>query len=243
MPFPMTLRVLLLCRDVHVLAVLPRLLERAGIRVERSSAAPQAVDRLAHNKYEAVLVDCDDLAAAAEVLKAVRCSPSNRRALTLTLVRGAAPAAVSALGATFQMEKPIVAERAMRVLRAAYGMMLQERRRYQRLPSNHVVQLTYDGVLNQKAVMLNLSQGGVALRGVPGLAAHHHVFLRFSLPGESHCIEAQAETTWSRGERAGVRFLKLSAGSQKRLELWLGLRLEGANALAPALSLTSLAQD
>ena len=238
----MTLRVLLLCRDVHVLAVLPRLLERAGIRVERCSSAPQAIDRLAHNKYEAVMVDCDDLASATEVLKAVRTAPSNRRALTLTLVKSSDPSAPS-LGATFQLEKPIVPERAMRVLRAAYGMMLQERRRYQRLASNHVVHLSYDSVLNQKAVMLNLSQGGVALRGVSGLPVRHPVFLRFSLPGETHSIEAQAETTWSSGERVGVRFLKLSANSQKRLDLWLGLRLEGGNALAPALSLTSPVQD
>ena len=238
----MTLRVLLLCRDVHVLAILPRLLERAGIRVERCSSAPQAIERLAHNKYEAVMVDCDDLASATEVLKAARTAPSNRRALTLTLMKGSDPSAAG-LGATFQLEKPLVAERAMRVLRAAYGMMLQERRRYQRLPSNQVVHLSYDSVLNQKAVMLNLSQGGVALRGVSGLPARHPVLLRFSLPGETHSIEAQAETTWSTGERVGVKFLKLSANSQKRLDLWLGLRLEGGNALAPALSLTSPAQE
>lgn len=223
----MTLRALLLCRDAHVLAVLPRLLERAKIQVERCATAPQAIERLTHNKYEAVVVDCDDLAGATEVLRNIRSAPSNRRALALALVSGQDTAVASGLGANFVLEKPIAPERATRVLRAAYGLMVQERRRYHRLPSNHVVHLTYGNVLDQKAVMLNLSQGGVALRGVTGLAERQSLVLRFSLPGEGHSIEAQAETTWCRGERAGIKFVKLSSNCRKQLDLWLGVRLEG----------------
>ncbi|HUK87176.1 MAG TPA: PilZ domain-containing protein [Terriglobales bacterium] len=231
----MTLRALLLCRDVRVLAVLPRLLERAKIQVERCAAAPQAIERLAHSKYEAVIVDCDDPTAAAAVLKSVRSAPSNRRALTLALVTDAAPATSAGLGANFVLEKPIVAERAARVLRAAYGLMTQERRRYHRLPANQIVYLSYESVLDQRAVMLNLSQGGVALRGVTGVPSHHPVFLRFSLPGVGQSIEAQAETTWTSGERLGVKFVKLAPTAQRRLELWLGMRLEGRDfALTPA---------
>ncbi|HYX68962.1 MAG TPA: PilZ domain-containing protein [Terriglobales bacterium] len=231
----MTLRALLLCRDVNVLTALPRLLERAGVQVERCSSAPQALDRVARGKYEAVVVDCDDRAGAAEVLHAVRCAPSNRRVLTLALVPEAAPAVASGLGANFLLEKPIAAERAARVLRAAYGLMMQEHRRYHRLPSNYVVHLSYGSVLDQKAVMLNLSHGGVALRGAAGLAAHQPLLLTFALPGDGQSIKAQAETTWCHGERAGVKFVKLSRACRQKLDLWLGMRLEGRDFLAAGL--------
>jgi CheY-like chemotaxis protein len=232
----MTLRALLLCRDARVLAALPRLLERASIQVERCSTAEQATERLARGKFEAVVVDCDDVAGATEVLEKVRSAPSNRRALALALVSGDAPSLASGLGANFVLEKPIVPERATRVLRAAYGLMMHERRRYHRLPSNHVVHLSYGNVLDKKAVMTNLSHGGVALRGASGLAAHQTLFLTFTLPGDGQSIKAQGETTWCRGERAGIRFLKLSAGSRKKLDLWLGMQLEGRDfSLAAAL--------
>jgi ActR/RegA family two-component response regulator len=223
----MTLRALLLCRDVHVLAVLPRLLERSQIQVERCATAAQALERLARSKYEAVIVDCDDLAAAAEVLKSTRSTASNRRALSLALVTGSDPAVSAGLGANFVLEKPIAAERATRLLRAAYGLMMQERRRYHRLPSNHVVHLSYGSVLDHKAVMTNLSHGGAALCGTPGLAARQAVFMTFTLPGDGQSIKAQGETTWCCGERAGVKFLKFSQGARQKLDLWLGVRLEG----------------
>lgn len=226
MTLVMTLRALLLCRDVHVLAVLPRLLERASIQPERCSTPEQAAERLARGKYEAVVVDCDDLAAAAEVLRSARSAPSNRRVLTLALVSGEASLA-SGLGANFVLEKPIVPERAARVLRAAYGLMMQERRRYHRLPSNGLVHLSYGSVLDHKAVMTNLSRGGLALRGAPGLTAHQSLFLTFSLPGDAQSIRAQGETAWCCGERAGVKFLRFSRGARQKLDLWLGMRLEG----------------
>ena len=223
----MTLRALLLSRDAKVLATLPRLLERVSIRMDRCSTPEQATERLARGKYEAVVVDCDDAAGAGEVLRSVRSAPSNRRVLALALVAGEAPPLASGLGANFVLEKPIVPERAARVLRAAYGLMMQERRRYQRLPSNHLAHLSYGNVLDHKAVITNLSRGGAALRGAPGLTAHQSVLLTFTLPGDGQSIKAQGETAWCRGERAGVRFEKFSRGARKKLDLWLGACLEG----------------
>lgn len=238
----MTLRALLLCRDVHVLTVLPRLLERASIQLDRCSTSEQATERLARGKYEAVVVDCDDIAGASEVLQKVRSAPSNQRVLTLALVSGEAPSLASGLGANFVLEKPIIPERATRVLRAAYGLMMQERRRYHRLPSNNLVHLSYGNVLDQKAVIINLSRGGAALRGAPGLAAHQTLVLTFSLPGDGQSIRAQGQTTWCCGERVGVKFLKFSQGARKKLDLWLGMRLEGRG-FSLAAPVPGLSQD
>lgn len=238
----MTLRALLLCRDAHVLAALPRLLERASIQVERCSTPAQATERLSRGKYEAVVVDCDDAAGATEVLQNVRSAPSNRKVLALALVSGGDPSLASGLGANFVLEKPIVPEHATRVLRAAYGLMVHERRRYNRLPANHVVHVTYGSILDHKAVMTNLSHGGAALRGAPGLGARQTLFLTFMLPGDGQSIKAQGETTWCHGDRAGVRFLKLSAGARKKLDLWLGAQMEGHEFSFP-LPTVSLEED
>ncbi|MGH9581291.1 MAG: hypothetical protein ACRD2R_09860, partial [Terriglobales bacterium] len=68
---------LLLSRDPDVFRVLRRVLDDVGIGLEVSSAAESAREILELRRFDAVIIDCDDLEGAKEVLQGLRRSTSN----------------------------------------------------------------------------------------------------------------------------------------------------------------------
>ncbi len=57
----MTLESLLVCRDTEVVRVLRPTLEKLSIEVEVSAAARSGAEILSASKFDAVIIDCDDL--------------------------------------------------------------------------------------------------------------------------------------------------------------------------------------
>ena len=60
----MNLESLLVCRDAEVVRVLRPTLEKLSIEVEVSAAARSGAEILTSSKFDAVIVDCDDLQVA-----------------------------------------------------------------------------------------------------------------------------------------------------------------------------------
>jgi len=80
----MVLQSLILCRDPGTVRVSRRALDDLGIAVEVATTAESALERLDRNKFDAIIVDCDDVAGGAEVLAGVQQSPSNKRAIVVS---------------------------------------------------------------------------------------------------------------------------------------------------------------
>src|SRR6185436_7407766 len=131
----MRLQALLLTPDEKIERVLRRVLGDLEISVEYCADTDSALNKLTRDRFEAVIVDCDDDETAARVLKSVRATMRNKRAVAVAIidsqkrVRGAFE-----LGAHFVLYKPISAERAKTSFRAARALMKRERRRNSRLP-------------------------------------------------------------------------------------------------------------
>lgn len=231
----MTLESLLLSRDPDLVRVLRPTLQKLAIDVEICQEARAATDILISEKFDAVIVDCDDLRGGLEILQGLRNTPSNRHSVTFAVLNGKKTTTQEAfgLGANFVLQKPISPLNATRCFNAAVNFMVRERRRYFRQPVRMPVDLML-GEKQLKAIGTNISEGGIALHLHEALPKGATPHLRFTLPATNSTIEVDAEVAWADIQgRVGLRFHDLSVGSKDILENWLNQQIEaqlpGAN--------------
>src|SRR5512147_2581825 len=154
----MELRSLLLSQDTELIEILQFALEDLGIAVEVYSTAPWAGEDVAEHRFDAVIVDFD-VPGADQFLRAVRSSPGNSHSLTFAIVdRDIGLPAAFAMGANLALQKPVSLESARSSLRAAYGLIMQERRRYFRYPVETLVTLHLDEHTTLIATSINISE-------------------------------------------------------------------------------------
>lgn len=219
---------LLLSQDPELVRVIRPTLEKLSIEVEVCHEARKAADILISDKFDAVIVDCDDLKGGLAVLQGLRGTPSNKNSVTFAILNGKRTTTQEAfgMGANFVLQKPISALNAARCFHAALNFMVRERRRYFRHPVKMLVGIVLgDKTIN--ATSTNLSESGIALMLHEAMPKGAMPRLQFTLPQTSAKMEVEAEVVWAdiKG-RAGLRFHDLPKSSQEQLENWLDERLE-----------------
>ncbi len=224
----MTLDSLLLSQDLDLVRVIRPTLEKLSIDVEICQEARQATDILIAEKFDAVIVDCDDLKGGLEVMEGLRSTPSNKNSVTFAVLNGKKTTTQQAfgMGANFVLQKPISVLNASRCFHAALNFMIKERRRYFR----HPVKMLVGIVLGDKVVRAtstNVSESGIALQLREALPKGAKPRLQFTLPETNHQFDLDAEVVWADVKgRAGLRFHDVAKASQEQLENWLNERLE-----------------
>lgn len=218
----MELRSLLLSQDQEMIDVVQRALLDLGIGVEVYSTADWAREDLSESHFDAVIVDCE-VSGATGVLQMLRTSANNNRALTFAITNADAGLHNAFdLGANLALQKPISIERARSSLRAAYGLIMQERRRYFRLALDIPVRVCVSDRTTTVANSMNISEGGMALRSEDDLPLNGSLKLAFLLPGQKTDFEVRAVVVWKdpRGH-AGLRFEPMSNPARQKLNDWL----------------------
>src|SRR6476646_11140955 len=204
----MTLESLLLSQDPELVRVIRPTLEKLSIEVEICHEARAGADILITDKFDAVIVDCDDLNGGLAGLQGLRNTPSNKNSVAFAILNGKRTTTQEAfgMGANFVLQKPISNLNASRCFHAALNFMLKERRRYFRQP----VKIDVKVVLEEKtlhATSTNISEGGIALmlrEALPKGATPH---LKFALPQSDIRMELEAEVAWTDLEGlVGFRF-------------------------------------
>jgi protein TonB len=115
---------LLFCPDEKTSRVLNQVLTDLEFAVEPSAEPFAAVKRLMAQRFDAVVVDCDNDQNAALMFKSVRNSESNQAALTVAVVGDQAGVAKAfRLGANLVLTKPINVEQSKSTLRVAKGLL------------------------------------------------------------------------------------------------------------------------
>jgi DNA-binding response OmpR family regulator len=214
---------LLLSRDAEVFRVLRPTLEKFSIEVEICQEAKKASEILISEKFDAIIVDCDDLPGGVEVLEGLRTTSSNKNSVTFAIVNGKKTTTQEAfgMGVNFVLHKPLSVLNTSRCLNAALNFMLRERRRYFRHPIKMLARLVLDGKELQ-GTSTNISEGGIALLLHHALPKNATPQLQFTLPGTSVALELETEVAWAdlKGY-VGLRFLNVPPGSRELLERWL----------------------
>lgn len=224
----MTLDSLLLSQDPELVRVIRPTLEKLSIDVEVCHEARKGADILISEKFDAVIVDCDDLKGGLGVLQGLRATPSNKNSVTFAILNGKRTTTQEAfgMGANFVLQKPISALNASRCFHAALNFMVRERRRYFRHPVKMRVKIVLtDKVVN--ATSTNLSESGIALMLREALPKGAVPRLQFALPGLNEKFDLEAEVVWADMKgRAGLRFHNVPQSTQQLLENWLDARLD-----------------
>jgi CheY-like chemotaxis protein len=228
----MVLQSLLLCRDPDTLRIFRRALDDLGISLEVATTAESALERLDRNKFDAIVVDCDDVAGGTEVLTGIQQTPSNKRALAIALINGTTSMrAAFEMGAHFALDKPVTLERMHRALRAAHGFMVTEQRRYFRHAVDTKAYLSFGVVKELACKVTNISDGGMAVALSEQISPGWAVDVRCELPGIPEMLEMKGEFAWSDGHgKAGIRFVYIPIESKRWLGKWLGERMKEAGA-------------
>jgi CheY-like chemotaxis protein len=218
----MNLQSLVVADDEKTVRVLRRVLGDLEIDMEHCSNPEAAVQQLTRNRFEAVIVDCTDMAVAGRVLKSARLAPCNRRAVALAIVDANMPLRTAFdMGAHFVLYKPVSAERAKTSFRAARALMKRERRRNTRIPVEIPITVRVnDG--QSPATSLDLGEGGLAVKFVHRPQNLNSISVHFTLPGTTHTVECIGEVAWENSTRqVGIRFVDLLPESRDELKSWL----------------------
>jgi CheY-like chemotaxis protein len=225
----MPLESLLLSQDIETVRILRPTLENLSIEVEVCQEAKKATEILMAEKFDAVIVDCDDLPGGAAVLQGLRNTPSNKNSVAFAVLNGRKTTTQEAfgMGVNFVLQKPVSALNAARCFHAALNFMERERRRYYRQPVKTRVKIVLDGNKEINATSTNISEGGMALVVHQALPKSASPRLQFTLPGTTTPFEVEAAIAWAdiKGH-VGLRFLHIPPNSQELLEKWLGEQLE-----------------
>jgi CheY-like chemotaxis protein len=124
-----------------------------------------------------------------------------------------------ALGATFFLQKPVDRQKLAVLFRTVSGGMLENRRKYVRVPIQAGVACTV-GSRTLRGVCWNLSQGGMQVE-VAGLRPKDAVRLSFQLPISAVTIEVGGIVVWGNEQRQGVQFTNASELCQQSIRQFI----------------------
>jgi DNA-binding response OmpR family regulator len=224
----MNLDSLLISRDADLLGVLRPSLEKLAVDIEVCTDFKTGNEMMAKRKFDAVIIDCDDLPRGAELLRALRETQGNSKAVAFAVVNGETTTQDAfQSGANFVLQKPVTPLHAARCLNAALNFMVRERRRYFRHPLDMQLRITLPDNREITATATNLSEGGMAVRLLGKVPKNTQARLRFVLPETNSSLELKGEIAWSdQAGHAGVRFIEVQQSVQYQLEKWLADRLQ-----------------
>lgn len=115
---------LLFCPDEKLARVVSHVFGELDFTVEAVQEPFAAVKKLMAQRYDAMVVDCENEANASLLFKSARNSGSNQSSLAIALVEGQAGVAKAyRIGANLVLTKPINVEQAKGTLRVARGLL------------------------------------------------------------------------------------------------------------------------
>ena len=227
---PAAATALVVSKDTLACQLIIDALRPLAIRPEICEEVFAAARLLDKQKFEAVVVDLLLGEGAMLVMEQLRFSRSNRTAVTFAIAAGGkAKTPGIRLDSTFVLPRPLSAESINQILRAAYGLVVRERRRYFRCPlAVPIFVRAHQPEEEFLCQTINISEGGVAIstRTMPDPALATAV--RFSLPGRSSQLFSETRVRWSGQEGlVGLEFLSLAAAQKSELAGMAGPQTRG----------------
>jgi TonB family protein len=119
----MPTRAFLLCGDEKAVQAVTQILDELEVSFEHSSEPAFSLKRLATQRFDLLIVDCDNAQNATQVFNSARASNLNKNSIAIAIVEGKAgvPSAFR-LGASLVLTKPVSLEQARNTLRTGIGM-------------------------------------------------------------------------------------------------------------------------
>jgi len=219
----MTLSSLLVCADEASVQVLKGVLEELGIQVELCPDAVRAAVRVAQQRFDLLILDCETQADVIGLLGESRSSRMNDSTLAVAVVSGQESIReMFSLGVNFVLYKPVSYERALSSLRAAQSVLFRDKRRKSRAAVHTHATIDYAGVEQAKATLVDLAEDGMAVNFGKKVPPTCKVYFQFQLPGQTSSVRLSGQVVWQDWNgRAGIQFVDVPKGSRRILQEWL----------------------
>ncbi len=219
---------LILCKDSQARRLVIESLQPLAIRSEVCDEVFSATRLLERRKFEAVIVDLQMGEEAVLVMKQLRLSAANRTAVSFAITAGKGVKVPGTPDSTFVLERPLAPAAVCQTLRAAFGLMVRERRRYFRCPIVASAYLRAESEDRETACQtVNVSEGGIAISGPVTIDSWVPAAVRFRLPGQSSQLTAGTAVRWrDKGGLVGLEFQSMTTSQKSELQDWLARKLE-----------------
>ncbi len=222
----MDVRLIALTEDLHMLATLRRALDNVGVTMVICEDVDSLYELLNTGHYEGILIDADDVPGAMALQLELRQDRRCRTTVLFSVINGRTSVqSAFGMGATFVLEKPLTLDRAMRCFKAAYGIIVGERRRYYR----HRVETLVDFESGGKKYVANavdVSSGGMCVETPVTVPMESRVTVQLTLPDSNTKFTAICDVVWSGGSRIGLQFNQVGRKDRETLAKWLETRME-----------------
>lgn len=218
---------LLFSSDTEVLSVMNGILTGFSIETEVCTEYSPALEAVTRRGLDMLVVDWTPGHYPTRVVSAARGSSSNANSTIVAMVSANSEVQAALLsGVNFIIHKPASADHARRCVKAAYGTMLQQRRRSARCPVDIPVVPTVAEIGRIDARITDISIGGLALQCKAVLKIGWTVAVSFPLPGSEELLHLTGRVVNAdKNGRAGLSFSRLPEQDLSRLVDWLAIEL------------------
>jgi CheY-like chemotaxis protein len=216
---------LILTGDLELSQAIRAAVERFGIATGSGVKGGDVLEELERNKFDLVVVDCSNIEQGCAALREIRLSPTHRSAVSIAIIgEHGNREQVSEAGADFIVSHANYPVEIATTLRSAYGLILRERGRYSRFPLVSEVQVRC-GAFSTDAWILNVSQGGVCIRGIDEVLSGS-LQMKFAFEDGGPLVELTGNIVWQRDGLTGVQFTSMTKADRSELEGWLSRQFE-----------------
>jgi CheY-like chemotaxis protein len=216
---------LLFSRDAHVIDVMSPILNSFAIEAEVCPDLVSALNTVTHRRLDAIIVDWSGEDPTRIVRDTRKSSPNSDSTIVAMVDRDSETHALL-VGANFMIHKPVDLDHARRCMRAAYGTMLQQRRRAARVSVDIPVFARVSHLGTLEARISDLSVGGLALQFKQPMQVDREVSVLVRLPGIDSLIRVAGKVVNANAAgRAGLRFSCIPEEDLSVLEKWLAAEL------------------
>jgi DNA-binding response OmpR family regulator len=219
-------RALLISPDANTISVLGQVLAEMELTTEECFDCDAAPQKITEQTYELIVIDCPDQAMSDALIQKARLSKANQASLLVSIVSAQSNVrGTFTAGSNFVLYRPISPDRARASLRAASHLIRRDKRRHPRMPLHAQATISYPAVENAPAMLIDLSEEGLAVQCEQRLPTKTKVYFRFNLPGQMRWIQLAGETVWQDSSgRAGIRFVQVPHFARLLLQDWLVAR-------------------
>jgi CheY-like chemotaxis protein len=217
------IRALLIGPDSAMSTLFSRMFEEIGITTQSCSDDSRVTGILSNSKFEALVLDFDNVDAGVSIVCKLRESSSSKDAIVFAVATAKSTRQRAfAGGANFAFGRPFVLPEIRNALQTAYALMLRDRRRYFRCPAEHPVQITRTSGQEVEGMTINVSGNGMAVALPCNLEVGERFGLSFSMSEAELSINAVGRVVWDdKHGKTGISFECTSAEVGKQLAAWL----------------------
>jgi PilZ domain len=216
------MKALVVTRDAEMVGIFSHLFRGVYMEVCKCISESDAVERLSSEKFEALVLDVDNVAESATILNALKETRPNNHLVVFAVASNEQAKETASAFPTFNIERPLVPSRIRDLLARVHGRMLRDRQAYFRVAVELPVSIRRGSGELSQSTTFNLSQSGMAITSPHLLEVGEQVTLGFAIPNSDLFVSAKGTVIWDDGHgKAGIHFECSSSSAKVRFFEWL----------------------